>query len=115
MTHIRVFFYLSELPLSFTENFSVDQIIRFATLIEKVKQTSSLEMTSSSDSEMIQEQNQNEYFEALDSLKKIFADFIQELTINQLFQIINLFPMLIEEDQMKLILEDRSQFDSAEF
>jgi hypothetical protein len=91
--HVQVFYYLTELPLEFTDGFSVEQINRFGTLVKLVQ-----DLCQSDDGTANQSSNsiaQNE----LSELKLLFAQFLAGMSTPQLFQIINLYPfLLLEED-----------------
>lgn len=94
ITDVKVFFFMQELPLEFTEQLTSDDIQRFAKFVTNVQHCSNMIRDSMASSEYSQLEDD------LDELKYLFAHFISNLEPDHLFEIINMYPFLIlEEDE----------------
>ena len=97
------FFYLRDLPQSFTDNFNIEQRLRFGNLIDMVKKGAELEMDQDVNNP---KKNRNEnherstyemlYLENLNAIKRLLIKFIDNLDLHEVYIFVNHTPFLID-------------------
>lgn len=85
---MKTFFYLTDLSDEFTENFSIDQIIRYGKVIDFIKKGAQIN------------ESFEEYEVILKQIKVTMIQFITNMDISEVYQFVNLFPFLIDPDEL---------------
>ena len=116
---MRTFFFLTDLPDTFTEDFSIEQIVRYGSIIDMVKKCAQLEL----DQERIIKLNdssctsmasnidklKNIYQKNLIGIKKMLIQFISDMDIHEVYSFVNLFPFLVDQEALRVIIENEEQ------
>ena len=107
---MKTFFFLTDLPDEFTEDFSIEQIVRYGRIIDTVKKCSQLEVDQEQLKAMAQEIQSKDsgsvasqidnfkdlYEQNLIQIKKMLIEFIADMDIHEVYKFVNLFPFLID-------------------
>lgn len=114
ITSLRTFFFLTELPDEFTEDFSIDQVIRYGNIIEQTKRAEQIEIYLEEFKDIqpkdIQQQTHLDEFKRmyqihLMEIKQLMLEFIREMDIHEVYMFVNMFPFLIDKDALREMIQ----------